>query len=520
MQIMYAKKASGTYATACDSVRIDGKVQKINRIYLGKVIDKEKGIYENKKLGLITFDPKTGAFGKPDLAQVPARAPRGKKLTSADFGDAYVLDRYVTDMGMEAVIDSFGCQNPDTMKALMMYYILHDEPNDYALDWFEGSYASVLYPKADMDGRRISEFLFMLGADDMMKSFFHFYIPFVLSTGTSLSFMIDSTGVPNSIHMPETAISNHNGKISLEVRLILVCKKEDRMPVYFRYVPGNIIDSSTLIRTVEELELMGVEISNVLIDAGYCTLENMRDLIDSHIHFITRLRPNYDMYKDMIADDLFRLDSLNTRVLYKDRFMRVFSKEVKMKGSGNKVWLHLILDEDMKNSQDKTSFQRWQDGRITEEQRDEEYRTNGVFILVSSYWIEREEVVADYYERGGIEQLIDVGKTDCRLGEGNVQDIQRLRGKWLVEFSAMAVQQSMQNAFKVRKEYLSSRKRKHKDAIEGRNMCVSHALFVLRNQKCDIFESVVLPRERTPNVSAAYTLFNIDPPKRLDKDSA
>ena len=41
MQIMYAKKASGTYATACDSVRIDGKVQKINRIYLGKVIDKD-----------------------------------------------------------------------------------------------------------------------------------------------------------------------------------------------------------------------------------------------------------------------------------------------------------------------------------------------------------------------------------------------------------------------------------------------------------------------------------------------
>ena len=243
MQIMYAKKASGVYATACRSARVDGKVVKIDRIYLGKVIDKEKGIYESKSQGLVTFDPVTGEFGKPDLSEVPVRVPRGRRMTAADFGDAYVIDVYMSRMGIYDVIDGFGCQSTDTMKALTMFFILHDEPCDYALDWFQGSYASVLFPKADMDGRRISEFFLMLGQDGSVKSFFDRYIPFVLGSGTSLSFMIDSTGVPNSIHMPETALSNHNGKVSLEVRLILVCRKEDRMPVYFRYVPGNVIDS-------------------------------------------------------------------------------------------------------------------------------------------------------------------------------------------------------------------------------------------------------------------------------------
>ena len=264
---------------------------------------------------------------------------------------------------------------------------------------------------------------------------------------------------------------------------------------------------------------MGVGIDRVLIDAGYCTLENMRDLLGSHINFVTRLRPNYGMYTDMLDDNLFRLDSLDLRTLHNDRFMRVFSKEVRMAGSDRKVWLHMILDEDMKNSQDKTSYLNWQNGRITEEQRDEEYRTNGVFVLVSSFWIDRSDVVPTYFERGGIEQLIDVGKTDCRLGDGNVTDIQRLCGKWVVEFVAMAVRQSMQNAFKARKEAMASKKRKHKDSFPGRNMCVSHALFALRNQKCDIFESVVLPRERTPNVTAAYTLFGVDPPRRIEKPS-
>ena len=48
MHLMLADKPSGTYATAAESIRIDGRPVKTNRIYLGKVIDPEKGIYENK----------------------------------------------------------------------------------------------------------------------------------------------------------------------------------------------------------------------------------------------------------------------------------------------------------------------------------------------------------------------------------------------------------------------------------------------------------------------------------------
>ena len=131
MHIMYAKKASGIYATACRSARVDGKVVKVDRIYLGKVIDMEKGIYESKSLGLVTFDPDTGKFGKPNLSEVPVKTPRGRKLTAADFGDAYVLDVYMSRMGIYDVIDGFGCQNTDTMKALTMFFILTVMPIAY-----------------------------------------------------------------------------------------------------------------------------------------------------------------------------------------------------------------------------------------------------------------------------------------------------------------------------------------------------------------------------------------------------
>ena len=48
MHLMLAQKTSGTYATAAESVRINGKPMKANKIYLGRVVDLKKGVFENK----------------------------------------------------------------------------------------------------------------------------------------------------------------------------------------------------------------------------------------------------------------------------------------------------------------------------------------------------------------------------------------------------------------------------------------------------------------------------------------
>ena len=56
--------------------------------------------------------------------------------------------------------------------------------------------------------------------------------------------LVDSTGVPNATRTDITQINNHNGEISREVRLIYVIDCDNGMPIYFRYVAGNIIDVS------------------------------------------------------------------------------------------------------------------------------------------------------------------------------------------------------------------------------------------------------------------------------------
>lgn len=512
MHLMFSKKPSGTYATAANSIRIEGKPVKIDRIYLGRVIDLEKGIFENKDRGVFHFDVETGQFGEADLSDLPKRK-RGKRRMALDFGDMYVLDKFLSGTCLYRCIEESGCPNPDTMKALVAFYLLTDKPHSWAREWYESSYASILYPRADLDDRRISEYLKAIGDAGIHRNFFGQYIPRVIGDEPT-AFIIDSTGAPNSVHMPITGISNHNGEIKMEVRIILVCRKSDRMPLLARYIPGNVIDSSTIGNTITQLKEYGINPEYTLIDAGYCTLENMRDLMESHIGFITRLKPNFDMYKKMLEDHIGELDG-SRRVLHNDRFMRVFSEERALDGTTRKVWLHLILDEDAKYDAEKRAFKKHQAGEIDEAELNRIGATAGLFILVSTMWIETNDVIPTYFERGGIEQLIDTGKTTGRLDRVGVHSEEAYSGKLLLDFIALAVSQMLQNHVKQRKGELSSRKRKNKNDIPGVNLSAPHALFILRNQKCDVFDNMILPRERNRSVNDVYKLFGYEPPAQI-----
>lgn len=75
----------------------------------------------------------------------------------------------------------------------------------------------------------------------------------------------------------------------------------------------------------------------------------------------------------------------------------------------------------------------------------------------------------------------------------------------------------LQSHLKKCKEELSSRKRKNKDAISGRNLSSHHAMYILRGQKCDVFENRILPREKTKAINDAYKLFGYKCPRAIDR---
>ncbi|MDR1086268.1 MAG: hypothetical protein LBP22_15785 [Deltaproteobacteria bacterium] len=251
MYIGYDLKGGEKYAKICKSERIAGKV-KTTQVSLGRVIDESAGIYRNRQRGVFTYDLSTDTYGSPDPTVV---IPVLKRKNTAekfilDFGDAFFVNWYITNIGLEPAINEMKYWNCDSVKALLMFYILCNMANYNAAEWFSGSYASVLYPKANLESQRISDLLSAIGRESSYRAFFNKYTKLLTHRGKGADVLIDSTGLPNSIHFPLTAVSNHNGQISNEIRMIYVVQQGTNLPLYFRYAAGNIIDVSTLTKTL------------------------------------------------------------------------------------------------------------------------------------------------------------------------------------------------------------------------------------------------------------------------------
>ena len=250
MYINYNTVGGIEYGTATSSVRTGKKVGKSEQIYLGRVIDKERGIFKNRKRGLFTYDVETNTFGtvpadyqEPEVSRKTKYPKRPNLIVS--FGDAYLLDEYLKMCGFVDAANAIGYRNPDTLLALLSYYILSPHANSHAQDWWELTYARFLYPNAQMASQRISEALADIGSEDAKRRFFKEYFRFLEtyetggddeSNGIDDGVLIDSSGLPNSIRFPLTAINNHNGIISEEIRLIYVVQQRTGMPLFFRYV--------------------------------------------------------------------------------------------------------------------------------------------------------------------------------------------------------------------------------------------------------------------------------------------
>ena len=78
----------------------------------------------------------------------------------------------------------------------------------------------------------------------MQRKFFKAYIEKTYNGKSGV--IVDSTGLPNEIDFPLSQWGHHGGESEQETRLLMVVDRSNNMPLYFRYMAGNIVDVSTL----------------------------------------------------------------------------------------------------------------------------------------------------------------------------------------------------------------------------------------------------------------------------------
>ena len=311
--------------------------------------------------------------------------------------------------------------------------------------------------------------------------------------------LIDSEGLPNSMDMEVTQLSNHDGDINVETRLIYICERSTGLPLYFRYISGNIVDFSTLATTVEELEKAGVCTDFAILDAGYYCEGNIKLLYEKGIAFVTRLKQNRVLYKELVAEHLSGLQSPEHLVAFNKRFL--FIQKTPCKLQGRDAFAYICKDPVMGMLETRARVPAALADGASRQEVFETIQKAGVFVIISSEDMKADEILPLYYTRQQIEQVFDITKNYAEVLPLRVHSEETFRGHLFVSFVAAIACHLMQKLFK----------------DKGTNQM--EALRELRNQKCKLYDKVVIPMEPRKKMNDIYKISKIQCPVRIPVDN-
>ena len=266
--------------------------------------------------------------------------------------------------------------------------------------WLDGSVLSSLYKtEPKLSSQDISKILKYLGDESVQRNFFNLYLKTNTKNGNNV--IIDATSLPNKINSEFSAWGYSDSGIDFQFRLHCVVDQETKKPLFYRNVPGNISDVSTLQATIEELHSLGVNHAFALVDSGYCSEDNILLLRKAKIDFLTRLPAGRSLYKNLILNHTENLESVDRTYQYGKRAL--FIKKVKIDLYGSDGYAYIVLNphkkaKDLESLINSKNYEK----ELSEKEKISElhkFNNAGVFILISSKEINSNDIMDAYYTR-------------------------------------------------------------------------------------------------------------------------
>jgi hypothetical protein len=499
--IVFDKKASGLYARYFKYITTENGTLKREQINLGKVIDPELGIFKNKSRGYFSFSLENG-FGEaaaplPTVNMIPQHA-------ILDFGDVWMVDQIFKQTGLDVVMDNLLPEERDILKSLVSFRVLEHQAYSYAAIWYSKSYAQILYPDAKLDSSTISEFHKKIGEESIYYNFFTSYLSLIfnnsdINSQISLPILIDSTDLPNNIKTSLITISNNNDIINNEMRLIYVVDKNTKLPIFFRYIDGNIIDNSTLINTVNILSSYKLNIELIIIDAGYYSNNNLKQLVAYNMSFIIKMTKNSLEYNDLMKKHGADLKIAENGITYGVRSL--YGKKVPVKLFGKELYAYIMLDIN-KAAEDESKFIQKHVNDVNKcIDADDILASLGKFILLSSNNYEISEILPLYYSKQQIEQVFDVSKNYDSLLTLKAHNEETIRGILLISFIAGIIYSSIN--FKLFKsEY-----------------CSNSVIYVMHRLSIEIYKTAKIINDITKDQREIFNLLNLECPFTIENET-
>lgn len=203
----------------------------------------------------------------------------------------------------------------------------------------------------------------------------------------------------SSINVSINAFGYGAGGITQGVGCLMLVDKESKLPLYFRAIPGDIADVSTLKCTIEDVTRLGLKMDSAILDAGYFCESNIKFLCERAINFVTRMPKSRKIFKQLVSE-IFDIECHANAVTYGKRSVFIKSKSIEL--YENKIFSHVIMDPSKRASDIQNILKESNAENFSPEEIDEKIKYAGYFILISNKEINKQEILPTYYTRQNV----------------------------------------------------------------------------------------------------------------------
>ena len=272
--------------------------------------DKDKKQSRAKRTLIGRVDPETGAIiptdgrnrkdKQPEKSSAKRPGPAPILMTQRSFyGATYLFDQIGKITGVET--DLKACF-PDTYKQILSiaYYLILEENNSlYRFSHWQRMHihpygediasqrSSELFQSIDEEGRM--EFFKKQGKRRIEKEYWAFDITSISSYSEMLK------QVKNGRNKEHDRLP--------QINLALLFGEKSGLPFYYRKLPGNITDVTTVKQLMSEFSIMGYEKVSVVLDRGFYSRDNINELYRNHQKFIVGVKLGLGYVKDVLEEE-------------------------------------------------------------------------------------------------------------------------------------------------------------------------------------------------------------------------
>ncbi len=366
-----------------------------------------------------------------------------EKVDIKIYGDYALFNELLKDeiASLRAV---FGDADTEVLSVVALMRFSYQDPIKKMARHHRHSYCSNFWHQNNLSDKEISSTLARLGEKrqllvEWMAKKLSDQDP---KKSTNPYVMIDSTSFTSKSEQLNINAKGYNPSKTFDeqLRLMYLFSSEEKQPVYYRLIAGNINDVSSMKLCVEEL---GTPHVVFIADKGFYSKKNVSNLRENNLKYIIPLyRNNALIDREPLLQADFKVK--NAFFIHEKRI--IWHYEYQKEGQR----LVTYLDENLRTEEERDYLLRTEThpDEYSKEKFNKKLADFGSFTLTTNTGLDAEELYKVYKQRNEIEVLFDAYKNVLKADVTYMQNRMVLEGWLMANFLAMIVYYKLYNRLK------------------------------------------------------------------------